>query len=193
MIDKINFSNDDFSHEYNKDTMQYFFNNIYPKHRYFFNNNSSIEWTSSEKEYKFSEPKLQHYVTPDWDGIVLIHERLSMQIINADSSQRHKISLPENLIQLTDYKSHIDSTLFNQIQTYDNFKMEFQRFDGYHEIENKKYIGVQVSKLMKGAPPYGLAQIRYLDADSGEFLPFTKNLSYFDPNPHGYNEYKISL
>lgn len=193
MIDKITFSNDDFSHEYNKDTMQSFFKNKYPKHRYLFNKHSSIKWISYEKEYQISEPQLQHYVTPEWDGIVLIHERLSMQILNSDASQRFEIHLPENLIQLTDYQSHVDPRLFNQIKSYDSFKMEFQRFDGYHEINGKTYIGIQISKLMKNAPPYGLAQIRYLDTDSGEFLPFTKDLSYFDPNPHGYNEFKISL
>jgi hypothetical protein len=193
MIDKIKLYDDQFSFEYDKNNMSNFFEHIYPSGWYFYNDLYNVEWYYEKKRYFLSKSKLQHHPTFNWDGIAFITNKRTIEICNEDNSKKHEILIPDNIIQLEDYETHINSLLFNQIQFYDNFKMEFQRFDGYHEIDNKKYLGVQVSKLMKGTSPYGLAQIRYLDTDSGEFLPFTKNLSYFKPNHHGYNEYKISL
>ena len=36
-------------------------------------------------------------------------------------------------------------------------------------------------------------QMRYLDCETGEFLPFTKTMSRYIENQYGYNEETINL
>ena len=193
MIDQIIFYDDKFSFQYEKESMVDFFQNKYPKTWYFYNHTYCVKWLSNGKEYKFSESKLKHHVNNDWNGITFIIDKKNILICNANASKRHEVEIPKDIIQLENYTNHISPELMQQIRLGENFEMEIERFDGFYEINNKKYLGVKISKLMKRVTLYGVSQIRYLDTDTGKFLPYAKKLSYYEPNQHAYNEYKISL
>ncbi|MGB0868732.1 MAG: hypothetical protein ACPGSD_03980 [Flavobacteriales bacterium] len=203
MIEKIIIESDYYSAEYNEGNMSQI---IHERKLFgFYNTNYKVSWSVNDKIYSLSEEKVKHHVLPKWDGIAFIKSYKQIELFNTDRSLRFAIPVPTNMIQIDDYikyryrKLDVNSYLANNIEVLFNdieeFKCEVERFDGFFYYQGKQYLSVKILQVNDNGRNglYGFSQMRYLNPETGEFLPFTKSISFFEPNHHGYNEFVINL
>lgn len=125
-----------------------------------------------------------------WDCIVNILNSNELIVINPDDSIRYTISAPSELIQWDEYEAHFG---FNKHFRRNEYKMMFERIDDYFKYENKYYSIIIVALVHENEPFDAYIQERYLDTETGIFLPFTKEISRRTPNQYAYNIERIEL
>jgi len=152
-------------------------------------------WIINDKKIEFKYK--DGIPTFNWDGLAFIKDDFKTVVIcNPDASVRFKIPVPEKLIQPEAYINNyeLSSSGLKDVEDYSShFVMSFERFDDYFEYEGKLYISLKVSKHYKKNHFDGFSQMRYLDCETGEFLPFTKKISRYLPNQYSYNEEFVDL
>ena len=203
MIEKIIIESDYYSAEYNEENMSQI---IHERKLFsFYNTNYKVSWSVNDKVYSLSEEKVKHHVLPKWDGIAFIKSYKQIEVFNTDRSLRFAIPVPTNMIQIDDYINNYsnikdDNGALKHINMwFDNpkdYKIAFMGFTDFYEYNGKKYLGLNIALFNKGEftrDVCGYGQVRYLNPETGEFLPFTKSISFFVPNHHGYNEFVINL
>lgn len=125
-----------------------------------------------------------------WDYIVKIMDSNKIIILNPDASIRFTIQVPEELIQWEEYEKKFGENKFFRRQEYN---IRFSRLDGYIEFEKKFYSIIIVSLEHKNEPFDSYVQERYLDTDTGIFLPFTKRIERRTPNQYSYDQRTVAL
>lgn len=159
------------------------------KHRYIGMHYAIKQWFVDGKKMEFKYNV--GIPTYNWDGLVLFTENdESIVICNVDGSIRHRVSAPEELIQWESFVEHFEISKHFKRQEY---KIGFTGFNDYFEYQGKHYVQVKVVLSRKNEPFDAFIQMRYLDPDTGEFLPFTKEISRMTPNQYAYNETIVSL
>lgn len=125
-----------------------------------------------------------------WDCIINMIDSETLIISNPDDSIRYKVSLPKELIKWEEYEKYFGKDKFFKRQEYN---IKFSRVDAYFEFENKFYSIIIISLEHKNEPFDAYIQERYLDANTGIFLPFTKSITRRTPNQYAYNEETINI
>ena len=126
-----------------------------------------------------------------WDSVVKIIDSNVVIILNSDASIRFTVSIPEEIIQWEDYEKCFGKNKFFKKEDY---KVKFERIDeDYYQFDNKFYSIIVVSLEHKKEPFDAYIQERYLDTETGVFLPFTKRISRRNPNQYSYEELTVNL
>lgn len=74
-----------------------------------------------------------------------------------------------------------------------DYSMNFERIDDYFEYQGKYYLKILIALTNKNNSFDSYAQMRYLNSDTGEFLPFTHEITRITPNQYAYNQETINL
>ncbi|WP_300687709.1 hypothetical protein [Chryseobacterium sp.] len=151
---------------------------------YFYNYESIVIWKHDNRKYMYSTELVRHMPFPDFNGIAFIGrtDKTKLIICNPDSTEKFIISPPDFV--------HVDE--YERREFYAHFfknPIIFESFDDYFEYNNKKYLTVKISKYENEYHDLGISQLRYLDVETGEFLPFTKTIfitttDFESGNPH---------
>ena len=142
------------------------------------------------KDNKFNARYGRNFPSYNWDCIINIIESNELIIINPDDSIKYLISVPNELIQCEEYEKYFG---INKHFRRNEYKMMFERINDYFEYENKHYSIIIVALVHENEPFDAYIQERYLDTETGEFLPFTKSISRMTPNQYAYNIERIEL
>ena len=182
------------TYTYTKENYPEFTTRIFPG--YFHNYRSLVSWRYKDQTYGFGDKLLKHMPLKPWDGIAFIDEDFkSMSVCNADGSLRFEISVPENLIQIKTFQNHFSLTE-SEVRALSNttdFKIQFERFDGYFEHNGSHYLSIKVGAFHKNNPHHAFLQTRYIDEKTGSLLPFTETIGRYVENQYSYNEETINL
>jgi len=121
---------------------------------------------------------------PDFNGIAFIGktDKTKLIICNPDSTEKFIIS-PPDFVQTEEYEKR------DFHHSFFDYPTVFERFDDYFEYNTKKYLTVKISKYENDYHDLGISQLRYLDIETREFLPFTKTIfitttDFESRNPH---------
>ena len=180
-------------YKYTKENYLDFIKTIFPS--YYYNYRSVVNWKYKEKKYNFTNKIVKHIPLKEWDGIAFIMDDYKTIIIcNPDTSIRFKINVPKELIQREEYDKHFEISEWKSKEIdKDYYVMEYERFDDYFEYNGKYYLSVLVGKFNENENFDAYLQMRYLDCDTGEFLPFTKKIVQRIPSPYDYYENVINI
>ncbi|WP_299332904.1 hypothetical protein [uncultured Psychroserpens sp.] len=181
-------------YKFSKENYYEFIEGIFPG--YYYNYQSVVTWKNDNKKHCFSNKLLKHIPLKNWDGIAFILEnQKELVICNSDGSIRLKVNVPSELIQIEDFQSgfNLSESETQNVFNDDEFIMSYDRFDDYFEFEGKSYISVKVKRYHSSNSQDAFLQMRYLDCKTGEFLPFTKTISKYVENQHGYNEASVNI
>ena len=126
----------------------------------------------------------------NWDCITNRTKSNEIIIINPNDSLRYTISVPNELIQWEEYEKNFG---INKHFRRNEYKMMFERINDYFEYENKHYSIIIVALVHENEPFDAYIQERYLDTETGLFLPFTKAIHRRTPNQYAYNEKRVEL
>jgi uncharacterized protein YydD (DUF2326 family) len=130
----------------------------------------------------------------DWDGIAfIINKGKEVVICNPDGSVRLRVQVPDELPHKEEYFKRFNISDSSIKEFHKNFILVFSRFDDYFEYEGKTYLTILLKKYHKNHSDDSYQQFVYLDIDTGDFLPFTKELIRTIPNQYSYNTETISL
>lgn len=160
----------------------------------FYRYQSVIIWKYNNRKYMYSTELVWHMPCPDFNGIAFIsrEDKTKLIICNPDASERFILS-PPDFLQMEEYEKRDFSAHFFR------FPATFERFDHYFEYNGKKYLTVKISLYENESCFFGISQLRYLDVETGDFLPFTKTIftttmDFESGNPHAAPmEKKIDL
>lgn len=138
---------------------------------YFYNYQSVVTWKNNDRKHMYTKELVRHMPFPDFNGIAFIgrEDTTKLIICNPDGTERFIIR-PPDFIQSEEYeKRDFHASFFK-------FPSIFDCFDDYFEYNGKRYLTVKVSKYENNYHDFGISQLRYLDVETGEFLPFTKTI-----------------
>lgn len=144
-------------------------NDIFPG--YFYNYESVVIWKYDNRKYMYTTELVRHMPFPDFNGIAFIGkaDKTKLIICNSDSTERFMLS-PPGFVQTEEFeKRGFHSHFFKN-------PIIFESFDDYFDYNNKKYLTIKISKYENNYHDFGISQLRYLDVETGEFLPFTKTI-----------------
>lgn len=151
---------------------------------YFYNYQSIVIWKHDNRKYMYTSELVRHMPFPDFNGIAFIGktDKTKLIICNPDSTEKFIIS-PPDFVQTEGYEKR------DFHHSFFDYPTVFERFDDYFEYNNKKYLTVKISKYENDYHDLGISQLRYLDIETGEFLPFTKTIfitttDFESGNPH---------
>ncbi|WP_426275350.1 hypothetical protein ACN9MN_12520 [Chryseobacterium sp. S-02] len=151
---------------------------------YFYNYESIVIWKYNKRKYMYTAELVRHMPFPDFNGIAFIGktDKTKLIICNPDSTEKFIIS-PPDFVQTEEYERRDFHAHFFR------HPIIFDSFDDYFEHNNKKYLTVKISKYENDYHDLGISQLRYLDVETGEFLPFTKTIfitttDFESRNPH---------
>ena len=148
--------------------------------------NPTISWIhNDERIYPSEKDKLMMcHSSANWDAVVCAYRNIDSEkeeiiIYNADGSLRNRVSLPTTFVGQQEFKKHFTFSPKDEYLDDDKYPVSFLHFSGYYEHNGKYYLKVNFSKEAKRE---AISEARYLDTDTGEFLPFTKYICYSYPN-----------
>ncbi|MEE4247675.1 MAG: hypothetical protein V2I33_19910 [Kangiellaceae bacterium] len=193
LIEKIETSSPyNHTYTYTQDDYYNFINNRFPG--YFYNYRPWVKWYAEGEEKKFSDQGTKHIPLKDWDGIGLIlNKGKEIVICNPDASVRLRVQVPDELPHKEEYFKRFNLSDSSIKEFHKNFILVFSRFDDYFEYEGKTYLTVLLDKYHKNHSDYSYQQFVYLDIDTGDFLPFTKELIRTIPNQYSYSTETVKL
>lgn len=147
--------------------------------------NTQLYWVSRGKEVYVDEAA-QCYPTYEWDAMVYIplkkgHERQQAVIYNEDGSIKTYVAFPEEFIAKEDFLKHFPDLKGKDYFDNSKYPVHFFHISGYFEYQKKKYINIIFGKKINGDNET-LSESRYLDSETGTFLPFTRYICYSYPN-----------
>lgn len=151
-----------------------------------------IKWINNNVEYKsiFNDG----FPSYNWDCLIFRKNYKTLVICNPDGSVRFEIPVPDKLIQREEYDNHFKLSEWKSKEIdKDYYVMKYERFDDYFEFNGKHYLSVLLGKYNENENFDAYLQMRYLDCETGEFLPFTKKIIQRIPNPHSYTENRVEL
>ena len=182
-------------YKFSKENYYEFIDNIFPS--YYYNYKSVVTWKHQGKKYNYTNKLVNHIPLKNWEGIAfLMDDYRTIIVCNPDASVKFKVTVPEKLINSNAYTNHfqLSGSNLKDLEDYSSkFKMKFERFDDYFEFEGKHYLTVKVGKYAVNNEQDGFMQMRYLNCETGSFLPFTKTISRYIKNQYSYNEETIKI
>jgi hypothetical protein len=188
MIEKIEFLVEGHKNSKNFNKVEFLFNLKKDKYNFMYSIYAIKSWIFSGN--KIVSNYGGNFPSYNWDCIINRIDSNELIIVNPDDSIRFSISVPSELIQWEDYEKHFGLKKHFKRNEY---KMVFERINDYFEFENKFYSIIIVSLVHENEPFDAYVQERYLDTDTGLFLPFTKRISRRTPNQYDYNEETVKL
>lgn len=143
--------------------------NIFPG--YFYNYQSVVTWKYNGRKHRYTKELVRHMPFPDFNGIAFIgrEDVAKLIICNPDGTER-LIIRPPDFVQSEEYEKREFHAHFFK------FPPIFECFDDYFEYHGKRYLTVKVSQYENDYHDFGISQLRYLNVETGEFLPFTKTI-----------------
>jgi hypothetical protein len=130
----------------------------------------------------------------NWDCVIFEKDSKTLVVCNPDGSVRFEVPIPDKLIQRGEYDNHFKLSEWKSKEIEkDYYVMKYERFDDYFQYNGKHYLSVLLGKYNENENFDAYLQMRYLDCDTGEFLPFTKKIIQRIPNPHSYTENRVEL
>ncbi len=147
--------------------------------------NVKLYWVSRRKEVYIDEA-VQCYPTYDWDAMVYIplkkgDERQQAIIYHEDGSIKNYVAFPQEFIAKEDFLKHFPGLKAKDYFDNSKYPVHFLHINGYFEYQDKKYIDMIFGKKINGDNET-LSESRYLDPETGTFLPFTRYICYSYPN-----------
>jgi hypothetical protein len=147
--------------------------------------NTKLYWTSRGKEVHIDEAE-QCYPTYNWDAMLYVPLKKSTQIqqaviYNEDGSIKTYVAFPEEFIAKEDFLKHFPGLKAEDYFNNSQYPVHFFYISGYFEYQGKQYINIIFGKKINGDNET-LTESRYLDPDTGTFLPFTRYICYSYPN-----------